>query len=134
VKMLAVVALLIAFVQDPASEIGRLRASWARQDAPGIVTGATRVVIQLPGEPATAPLPSDQAARALAGLFVDATEVGLDVDTVRTLGHEAVYAEMRRRFRVRGSEGTVEQRVFAAFRLDGGRWRLQELRVGSAGR
>jgi hypothetical protein len=134
VKMLAIVALAVALVQDPASEIGRLRTSWARQDAAGIVTSATRVVVQLPGEAASAPLPSDQAARTLARLFVDATEVGLEVDTVRTLGHEAVYAEMRRHFRIRGSDGTVEQRVFAAFRLDGGRWRLQELRVGSAGR
>lgn len=133
-RILTVVALTMAFVQDPASEIGRLRAAWARHDAAGIVNGATRVVVQLPGEVATAPLPSDQAARALARLFVDATEVGLEVDAVRTLGHEAVYAEMRRRFRVRGSEGTVEQRVFAAFRLDDGRWRLQELRVGTAGR
>jgi hypothetical protein len=134
VRMLAVAAVMVAFAQDPASEIGRFRAAWARQDAAGIVSGATRVVIQLPGEATTAPLPSDQAARALARLFVDATEVALDVDAVRTLGHEAVYAEMRRRFRVRGSEGIVEQRVFAAFRLDGGRWRLQELRVGTAGR
>ena len=132
-RILTVLALTMAFVQDPASEIGRLRAAWARHDAAGIVNGATRVVVQLPGEVATTPLPSDQAARALARLFVDATEVGLEVDTVRTLGHEAVYAEMRRRFRVRGSEGTVEQRVFAAFRLDDGRWRLQELRVGTAG-
>jgi hypothetical protein len=67
-------------------------------------------------------------------LFVDATEVGLEIDAVRPLGNETVYAEMRRRFRVRGSDGTVEQRVFAAFRLDGRRWRLVELRIGAAGR
>jgi hypothetical protein len=133
VRILTILALTVAFVQDPSSEISRLRTSWSRQDAAGVVTSSTRVVIQLPGEAATAPLSSDQAARALARLFVDATEIGLDVDTVRTLGHEAVYAEMRRRFRVRGSEGTMEQRVFAAFRLDGDRWRLQELRVGTAG-
>ena len=132
-RILTILALTVAFVQDPSSEISRLRTSWSRQDAAGVVTSSTRVVIQLPGEAATAPLSSDQAARALARLFVDATEIGLDVDTVRTLGHEAVYAEMRRRFRVRGSEGTMEQRVFAAFRLDGDRWRLQELRVGTAG-
>jgi hypothetical protein len=134
VRIRAAMILMVAFAQDPASEIGRLRASWSRQDAAGIMAGATRVVVQLPGEAATAPLASEQAARTLARLFVDATEVGLQVDTVRTLGHEAVYAEMRRRFRVRGSEGTVEQKVFAAFRLDGGRWRLEELRVGGAGR
>ena len=129
----ALVGLLLA-AQDPTPDINRLRASWSRHDAVGIVGGGTRVVVQLPGEPATAPLAAEQAARALSRLFVDATEVDLEVDAVRTLGHETVYAEMRRRFRVRGSGGTVEQRVFAAFRLEGARWRLAELRIGAAGR
>jgi hypothetical protein len=88
----------------------------------------------MPGEPASAPLAVDQASRALRRLFVDATELGLEVKAVRPVGSETVYAEMRRRFRVRDSEGTVEQPVFAAFRLDGGRWRLAELRIGAAGR
>jgi ketosteroid isomerase-like protein len=134
VKSWALVALAVVLAQDPKAALDRLRASWSRQDAAGIVAGATRVVVQLPGEAATAPLATEQAARALARLFVDASEVGFEVDAVRALGNETVYAEMRRRFRVRGSDGTVEQRVFAAFRLDGGRWRLVELRVGTAGR
>jgi hypothetical protein len=134
VKIWVLVGLAAALVQDPTGAIDRLRASWSRQDAAGIVAGATRIVVQLPGEEATAPLPTEQVARALARLFVDATEVGLEIDAVRPLGNETVYAEMRRRFRVRGSDGTVEQRVFAAFRLDGRRWRLVELRIGAAGR
>jgi hypothetical protein len=134
VKIWVLVAVAASLAQDPTGAIDRLRASWSRQDAAGIVAGATRIVVQLPGEAATAPLPTEQVARALARLFVDATEVGLEIDALRPLGNETVYAEMRRRFRVRGSDGTVEQRVFAAFRLDGGRWRLVELRVGTAGR
>ena len=133
-KIWVLVGVAAALAQDPTGAIDRLRASWSRQDAAGIVAGATRIVVQLPGEAATAPLPTEQVARALARLFVDATEVGLEIDALRPLGNETVYAEMRRRFRVRGSDGTVEQRVFAAFRLDGGRWRLVELRVGTAGR
>jgi hypothetical protein len=119
---------------DPQAAIARLRESWSRQDSGGVVAGATRVVVQLPGEAATAPLSADQAARSLDRVFRDATEVGLDVNAVRTIGSETVYAEMRRRFRVRGSDGTVVQRVFAAFRLEGGQWRLAELRIGVAGR
>lgn len=128
------VALAAVLAQDPGAAIDRLRAAWARQDAAGVVEGSTRVVVQLPGAAATVPLSAEQAARALNRLFTDATEVGLEVDTVRTLGNESVYAEMRRRFRVRGSDGTVVQRVFAAFRLEEGRWRLVELRIGVAGR
>jgi hypothetical protein len=124
----------MALAADPQAAIARLLESWSRQDATGIVAGATRVVVQLPGEAATAPLSAEQAARALDRLFRDATEVGLDVDAVRTIGSETVYAEMRRRFRVRGSDGTVVQRVFAAFRLEGGQWRLAELRIGVPGR
>lgn len=127
------VASLLA-VQDVTQTIDRLRASWSRQDAAGVLEGATRVVVQLPRETATAPLGAEQASRALARLFVDATEVGLEVKTVRRVSGETVYAEMHRRFRVRGSEGTVEQQVFAAFRLEDGRWRLTELRIGAAGR
>jgi hypothetical protein len=134
VKIWALVGLAVTLAQDPKAALDRLRASWSRQDAAGIVAGVTRVVVQLPGEAATAPLATEQAARALARLFVDANEVAFEVDAVRPLGNETVYAEMRRRFRVRGSDGTVEQRVFAAFRLDGGRWRLVELRIGVAGR
>lgn len=133
-RILALVGLLLTLASDPHAAIARLRNSWSRQDAAGIVAGATRVVVQLPGEAATAPLSAEQAARALDRLFRDATEVGLDVDAVRTIGDETVYAEMRRRFRVRGSDGTAVQRVFAAFRLDGGQWRLAELRIGVAGR
>ena len=133
-RMLALAGLVVTLAADPQAAIARLRESWSRQDAAGIVAGATRVVVQLPGEAATAPLSAEQAARALDRLFRDATEVGLDVDAVRTIGSETVYAEMRRRFRVRGSGGTVEQRVFAAFRLDAGEWRLAELRIGVAGR
>lgn len=133
-RRLGLVGLAIILAQDPQAAIARLRQSWARHDAAGIVAGATRLVVQLPGEAATAPLPADQAARALVRLFRDATEVGLDVDALRALGNETVYAEMRRHFRVRGSDGTVMQRVFAAFRLEGGQWRLVELRIGVAGR
>ena len=133
-KICALAAFAVALAQDPTGAIDRLRASWSRQDAAGIVSGGSRVVVQLPDAAATVPLTTEQAARALARLFVDATEVGLEVDAVRTLGIESVYAEMRRRFRVRGSDATVAQRVFAAFRLEGGRWRLVELRIGVAGR
>ena len=133
-KMLALVGVALILGQNPQGAIARLRESWSRQDAAAIVAGATRLVVQLPGEPATAPLGADQAALALARLFRDATEVGLEVDGVRTLGNASVYAEMRRRFRVRGSDGSVVQRVFAAFRLESGEWRLAELRIGIAGR
>jgi hypothetical protein len=120
--------------QDVTQTIDRLRASWSRQDAAGVLEGSTRVVVQLPREAATAPLGAEQASRALGRLFVDATEMGLEVKAVRRVSGETVYAEMTRHFRVRGSEGTVEQQVFAAFRLEEGRWRLTELRIGTAGR
>lgn len=133
-KFWPVLAVAAILSQDPRGAIDRLRAAWSRQDPAGIVEGAARVVIQLPGEAATAPLGPDQAALAIERLFRDATEVELELDEVRPLGNETVYAEMLRRFRVRGSDALVEQRVFAAFRLDGGRWRLVELRIGAAGR
>jgi hypothetical protein len=124
----------LLLTQDVEPTIDRLRASWMRQDAAGVLARAPRVVVQLPGEAATAPLGAEQASRALARLFVDATEVALEVKTVRRVSSETVYADMTRRFRVRGSEGAVEQQVFAAFRLEEGRWRLTELRIGTSGR
>ena len=133
-RTVGIIALSIALVMDPQLAIARLREAWGRQDARGVVGGATRVVVQLPGEPATAPLSGEQAARALERLFRDATEAGLEVDAVRTLGNETVYAEMRRRFRVRGSDTEAVQRVFAAFRLEASEWRLVELRIGPPGR
>jgi hypothetical protein len=124
----------ILLSQDVTQTIDRVRAAWLRQDAAGVLEGATRIVVQLPGEAATAPLGAEQASRALARLFVDATEAGLEAKAVRRVSSETVYAEMKRRFRVRGSEEVVEQQLFAAFRLEDGRWRLTELRIGAAGR
>lgn len=133
-RLLVLVGLAVGLIDSPQDAVSRLREAWARQDAAGIVGGASRVVVQLPGEAATAPLSADQAARALDRLFRDATEIGLEVRSFRALGDETVYAEMQRQFRVRGSDETVVQRVFAAFRLDEGQWRLAELRIGTAGR
>ncbi|MGQ0713317.1 MAG: hypothetical protein ACT4PJ_06245 [Gemmatimonadaceae bacterium] len=127
-----IVGLFGALLQGVTPTLDRLRASWSRQDAPAVLDGATRVVLQMPGEPASPPLGVEQASRALGRLYVDATELGLEVATVRTVGSESAYAEMRRRFRVGNAENTVEQRVFAAFRLEGGRWQLTELRIGPA--
>ena len=45
----------LLFSQDVTHAIDRLRASWLRQDAAAVLEGATRVVVQLPGEAATAP-------------------------------------------------------------------------------
>jgi hypothetical protein len=131
----AILALLGLFIsQDIGAAIGRLRAGWARQDASAIIGGSSRVVIQLPGAPATAPLNGEQAARAIAAVFADATELGLEIDALREVSGEAVYAELRRRYRVRGSESVTEQRVFAALRAEDGKWRLSELRIGQGGR
>jgi hypothetical protein len=134
VRRVVLAGLALALSQDPTAAIQRLRGAWAQQDAAGVVAGATRVVVQLPGEAPTAPLSAEQAARAVSRLFRDAAEVDMRVDAVRTIGGETVYAEMRRTFRVRGSDAAVVQRVFVAFRLDGARWRLVELRIGVAGR
>ena len=68
-RPLALVPLALALLGNPQDAITRLREAWARQDAGGVVAGATRVVVQLPGEAATAPLSAEQAARALDRLF-----------------------------------------------------------------
>lgn len=124
----------LALGQDVSGAIERMRVAWGRQDARAVLVNTDRVVIQLPHEAATAPLDPEQASRALSRTFRDATEVSLDVHTVRALSSESVYAELRRRFRVRGSEALAEQRVFAAYRLRQGNWVLTELRLGAAGR
>lgn len=133
-RHLVVIALaVLGLQQGVSSAVERMRAAWGRQDARAVVADADRVVIQLPHEAATAPLDVEQAARALARTFRDASEISLDVHTVRALSTESVYAELRRRFRVRGSDAVAEQRVFAAYRLRQGKWVLTELRVGAAG-
>ena len=120
--------------ETPASapRIEGLRAAWLRQDGAAIV-GRGRVIVQLPGQGATAPLSPQQAARTVEALFRDATELGIDVVSVRTVRRGLVYSELRRRYRVRGARDTLAQSLFAAFRLSDadGQWELVELRAAT---
>jgi hypothetical protein len=133
-KVAVLLTALALGLQDAPATIERLRQAWGLQSAAGVLGGSARVVLQLPGESATAPLGSEQAARALSKVFRDATEISLSVDALKLLSSESVYAELTRRYRVRGADGVAEQRIFAAYRLEGGRWRLAELRIGAGRR
>jgi hypothetical protein len=113
-----------------AARLERLRSAWLRHDAAAVV-GESRVVLQLPGQGASAPLTPAQASRTVQVLFRDATELALDVTAVRSVDPETVYAELRRVYRVRGAAESMTQAVFVAFKAAGDAgWTLVELRAG----
>ena len=111
------------------------RAAWAEQRAERVIGEGSRILLQLPGSESRASLSREQAARLLQGFFRRAEEVGVRVVAAREVREGEGYAELLRRYRVRGTAEERSQRVLLAYRWDAGRgvWTLVELRVLDAG-
>ncbi|MFN2317624.1 MAG: hypothetical protein ABR551_07845 [Gemmatimonadales bacterium] len=124
----------------PAQELATLaeevRRSWAGQRAGAVIGQAAGVLLQLPGQGASAGVGRDQAVRLLEGVFRRTEEVETRVMSSREVGPGQGYVELERRYRLSGTGEVRTQRVLLAFRRgpDGGPWGLVELRVVGGGR
>jgi len=82
--------------------------------------------------PATAPAEALGPAQAVAlfeDLFAQAVELEIVVRAVRSTRADAGYAELRRRFRLDGTQDVAAQTILLAFRQIGDVWLLAEVRV-----
>jgi hypothetical protein len=123
-------------IQELATVAEQIRRSWADQRADAVIGQAAGVLIQLPGQRASAGVGRDQAIRLLGGVFRRTEEVATRVVSSREVGPGQGYVELERRYRLSGTDEERTQRVLLAFRRgpDGGRWGLVELRVVEGGR
>ena len=121
----------------PAQEVQPLRAvaeetraSWLRQDAAGLVARSPQLVIQLPGADPSAPVQRSQASKLLRDFFERAEEVEIVLYDAREMEDGRGLVELRRRYRVRGTQDVREQLLLLSYRRSGKSWTLVELRVG----
>ena len=106
------------------------RASWQRQDAAGLVAKSPQLIIQLPGADPSAPVQRQQAGKLLRDFFERAEEVGTILYDAREMDDGRGLVELRRRYRVKGTQDVREQLLLLSYRRSGRTWTLVELRVG----
>ena len=121
----------------PAQEVQPLRAVaeetrtyWLGQDAAGLVARSPQLVIQLPGADPSAPVQRQQASKLLRDFFERAEEVEIVLYDAREMEDGRGLVELRRRYRVRGTQDVREQLLLLSYRRSGKSWTLVELRVG----
>ncbi len=121
--------------QELASVAEQVRRSWVGQRADAVIGQTAGVLIQLPGQHASAGVGRDHAIRLLSGVFRRTEELETRVVSSREVGPGQGYVELVRRYRLSGTEEERTQRVLLAFRRgpEGGRWGLVELRVVEGG-
>jgi hypothetical protein len=106
------------------------RVSWQRQDAEGLVARSPQLLIQLPGADPSAPIQRQQAGKLLRDFFARSEEVETLLYDAREMDNGWGLVELRRRYRVKGTQDVREQLLLLSYRRSGKRWILVELRVG----
>ena len=106
------------------------RAQWQRQDAVGLVARSPQLLIQLPGADPSAPVGRRQASELLRDFFSHAEEVETLLNGAREVGGGWGLVELRRRYRISGTQEVREQLLLLSYRTSGKQWTLVELRMG----
>lgn len=105
------------------------RGLWQSQDSRGLVNQGSQLLLQLPEAEPSAPVGRDQAEELLRDFFNHADEVETRITDVREMDGCLGLVELRRRFRVRGTQEIQEQRVLLSYHASGNGWMLVELRI-----
>jgi len=106
----------------------RVRRAWLAHDVQAIVGQSPKVVLQIPGADASAPLERAQAAELLRRHLQRVVERTLAVGTVREVEPGHGYVELERRYVVAGTSDERRETIFLRFRKPGVDWLLTELR------
>jgi hypothetical protein len=105
------------------------RQAWFVHDARRLVADAPQLLVQLPGADPSIALGPAQAAALLADFMVQAQEVETEVRAAKEVEPGRGYVELRRRYRIAGTQDVRTQSLLLGYRLLRTGWRLVELRV-----
>ncbi|HWB41272.1 MAG TPA: hypothetical protein VG500_08445 [Gemmatimonadales bacterium] len=105
------------------------REAWFEHDAKGLVAGAPRLLVQLPGADPSIALGPAQAAALLSDFMLQGQEVETVVRAAREVEPGRGYVEIQRRYRIAGTQDVRTQSLLLGYRLLRTGWRLVELRV-----
>lgn len=105
------------------------RQAWFAHDARGLVADAPRLLVQLPGADPSVALGPAQAAALLTDFMVQGQEVETVVQAAKEVEPGRGYVELRRRYRIAGTQDVRTQSLLLGYRLLRSGWRLVELRI-----
>lgn len=116
--------------QTPLSEAAEsARQAWLQHDARALVADAPRLLVQLPGADPSVALGPAQAAALLTDYMVQGQEVEIAVMAAKEVEPGRGYVELRRRYRIAGTQDVRTQSLLLGYRLITSGWRLVELRI-----
>jgi hypothetical protein len=102
--------------------VEQARAAWLAHDVRGLVAHSDTVRLRLPGVAASAATRPGQAARLLEEYLSAATEQEFTLRELRYVQADHAYAELSRRYAVKGTADVREEMVFLGFRQVNGRF------------
>ena len=105
------------------------RVAWSEHDARRLVADAPRLLVQLPGADPSIALGPAQAAALLSDFMVQGVEVETIVRAAKEVEPGRGYVELRRQYRIAGTQDVRTQSLLLGYRLLRTGWRLVELRV-----
>jgi hypothetical protein len=105
------------------------KVAWLNHDMESLVSASDTVRLRIPGVAPSASLRPGQAARLLDQYLKPSEEQSFEVSNIRELSDDHVYAEMLRRYVVKGTDERREEIVLLGFRRINGTWMLREVRV-----
>lgn len=109
--------------------VERARVAWLDHDARALTASSDTVRLRIPGVAANHAMRPAQAARLLEQYFEASEEEGFDLREIRSVGEGHAYAELERRYAVRGTDDRRAETIFLGFRQVDGQWRLREVRI-----
>jgi hypothetical protein len=135
-RLLLILPLLLWAHSAAAAQEGALteaaeqaRNAWFEHDARALVAGAPRLLVQLPGADPSIALGPAQAAALLSDFMLQGQEVETMVQAAKEVEPGRGYVELRRRYRIAGTQDVRTQSLLLGYRLLRTGWRLVELRV-----
>jgi len=111
------------------SVVARATDAWMQHRVRDLVEGSDTVRLRIPGLASSSAVRPGQAVRLLGEYLGEAEELELVLRGVRYVAPDHAYAELRRRFQVRGTTEEKEESVFLGYRQWDGQWRLREVRI-----
>lgn len=109
------------------------RAAWEKRDFDALLGSSTRIQLRLPGADPSTAVGQAQAVALLQAYVRGTREVELQVESAKEVGPDRAFVELRRRYRVDGTDEVRAEGVLLGYRRarGGGGWRLAELRVAA---
>ena len=115
--------------QTLAGAAARALAAWQSGDVRALVARSVTVGLELPGADPSAPLGREQAAHLLRRYLERAHERTLTLVALSEIGPSRGYAELERRYVIRGTRDERCETVVFRFSKVGSNWVLSEIQI-----